>query len=207
MLFAQLFQATGLNDVCDWLGLKSGVLARFGVTPPSKKGLSHANKARSAEFAEKLFWSVLGHLQHASPYFCRRGQGQGPAAAVQCQDPRCGFDGNPSGRQLHGLGKHRRRKVAAEMHLRLDLHSILPSFAIVTTTGQHDNKRAREVCATIQSGEIVVFDKAYVDFEHQLDLEARDVWWVSRFRSETGIVNPKRPQDPKIIWLRRSRKD
>lgn len=30
---------------------------------------------------------------------------------------------------------------------------------------------------------------------------------ISRFRSETGIVNPKRPLDPKIIWLRPSRKD
>jgi hypothetical protein len=34
MLFAQLCHAMGLNDVCDWLRFKSGVLARFGVTPP-----------------------------------------------------------------------------------------------------------------------------------------------------------------------------
>jgi hypothetical protein len=53
--------------------------------------------------------------------------------------------------------KHRRRKAAAKMHLRLDLHSFLSSFAIVDTAGQHDNKRAREVCANIASGEIVVF--------------------------------------------------
>jgi hypothetical protein len=68
-LFAQLSHALGLNDVCDWLRLKSGALSRFGVTPPSKNGLSNANKERNAEFAEKLFWSVLGHLQHASPDF------------------------------------------------------------------------------------------------------------------------------------------
>ncbi len=39
--------------------------------------------------------------------------------------------------------KHRTRKAAAKMHLRLDLRSFLPSFAIVDTAGQHDNKRAR----------------------------------------------------------------
>ena len=72
MLFAQLSHAMGLNDVCDWLRLKSCVLARFGVTPPSGSALSHANKERSAEFAEKLFWSLLGHLQHASPDFGKR---------------------------------------------------------------------------------------------------------------------------------------
>ena len=76
--------------------------------------------------------------------------------------------------------KHRRRKAAAKMHLRLDLHSFLPSFAVVDTAGQHDNKRAREVYATIQAGEIVVFDKAYVDFDHLSDLDARDVSWVTR---------------------------
>lgn len=72
--------------------------------------------------------------------------------------------------------KHRRRKAAAKMHLRLDLHRLLPSFAIVDTASQHDNKRAREVCATIQAGEIVVFDKAYADFEHLSDFDQRGVW-------------------------------
>lgn len=47
----------------------------------------------------------------------------------------------------------------------------MPSFAIVDTAGQHDNKRAREVCANIAAGEIFVFDKAYVDFEHLFDLD------------------------------------
>jgi len=52
--------------------------------------------------------------------------------------------------------KHRRRKAAAKMHLRLDLHSFLPSFAVVNTAKDNDGKRAREVCAGIESGEIVV---------------------------------------------------
>ena len=69
MLFTQLSHAMRLNDVCDWLRLKSSVPTRFGVTPQSRNGLSNANKERSAEFAQKLLWSVLGHLPHASPDF------------------------------------------------------------------------------------------------------------------------------------------
>jgi hypothetical protein len=76
--------------------------------------------------------------------------------------------------------KHRRRKAAAKMHLRLDLHSFLPSFAIVDTAAHHDNRRAREVCAGVCAGEIVVFDKAYVDFFHLSELGGRGVWWVTR---------------------------
>lgn len=180
MLFAQLSHAIGLNDVCDWLRLKSGVLARFGVTPPSRNGLSNANKERSAEFAEKLFWSVLGHLQHASPDFAAGRKGKGLLRRFKVRIHAVDSTVIQLAANCMDWAKHRRRKAAAKMHLRLDLHSFLPSFAIVDTAGQHDNKRAREICATILSGEIVVFDKAYVDFDHLLDLDQRDVWWVTR---------------------------
>ena len=76
--------------------------------------------------------------------------------------------------------KHRRRKAAAKCHLRLDLQSFLPRFAIVDTARQHDNRRARELCAGVQAGEIVIFDKAYVDFGHLADLSMREVFWVTR---------------------------
>ena len=180
MLFAQLSHAMGLNDVCDWLRLKSGVLARFGVTPPSRNGLSNANKDRSAEFAEKLFWSVLGHLQHASPDFAAGRKGKGLLRRFKVRIHAVDSTVIQLVANCMDWAKHRRRKAAAKMHLRLDLHSFLPSFAIVDTAAHHDNKRAREVCATIQSGEIVVFDKAYVDFDHLSDLNARGVWWVTR---------------------------
>lgn len=180
MLFAQLSHAIGLNDVCDWLRLKSGVLARFGVTPPSKNGLSNANMDRSSDFAEKLFWSVLGHLQHASPDFAAGRKGKGLLRRFKVKIHAVDSTVIQLVANCMDWAKHRRRKAAAKMHLRLDLHSFLPSFAIVDTAKQHDNKRAREVCANIAPGEIVVFDKAYVDFEHLFDLDHRGVWWVTR---------------------------
>jgi IS4 transposase len=76
--------------------------------------------------------------------------------------------------------KHRRRKAAAKCHLRLNLQSLLPRFAIVDTARHADAKRAREVCAGLQDGEIVIFDKAYVDLSHLFDLFHRGVCWVSR---------------------------
>ena len=56
----------------------------------------------------------------------------------------------------------------------------MPRFALVDTAGEHDNRRARELCADVQAGEIVIFDKAYVDFAHLADLAMREVWWVTR---------------------------
>lgn len=64
--------------------------------------------------------------------------------------------------------------------MHLNLRGFLPRFGIVDTAREHDNLRARELCAGVKPGEIVIFDKAYVDFEHLADLAARDVFWVSR---------------------------
>ena len=76
--------------------------------------------------------------------------------------------------------KHRRRKAAAKCHLRLDMRSQLPRFAVIDTAKENDAKRAREVCAGIQAGEIALFDRAYVDFGHLFELHERGVFWVTR---------------------------
>jgi hypothetical protein len=73
LLYAQLVHAIGLNDVCDGLRLHSGPLSAIrGATPPSKNGLSHANKERPAEMAEQLFWQTLEHLKSRCATFAGR---------------------------------------------------------------------------------------------------------------------------------------
>ena len=180
MLFAQLAHAIGLNDVCDWLRLKAAALSRFGVSAPSRNALSHANKERDAAFIERLFWSVLNHLQHACPSFAAGRKGKGLLRRFKVRIHAVDSTVIQLVANCMDWAKHRRRKAAAKMHLRLDLHSFLPSYAVVDTAAHHDNKRAWEVCAGIAECEIVVFDKAYVDFQHLAELDRRGVWWVTR---------------------------
>ena len=72
LMYAQLTHSIGLNDVCDALALHSGPLSSLrGATPPTRNTLSHANKVRPAQMAEKLFWAVLEHLGNLSPQFVR----------------------------------------------------------------------------------------------------------------------------------------
>ena len=78
--------------------------------------------------------------------------------------------------------QHRRRKAAAKLHLRLDLQSFLPGYAIVDKAKGHDNQKAWELCSGLKAGEIVIFDMAYVAFAHLWELLRRKVWWVSRVR-------------------------
>lgn len=183
MLYAQLTHAIGLNDVCDSLrhhGAK--LLAIRGAVPPSRNGLSHANKKRNSDMMEALFWKTLEHLQNLSPGF-------GPAATR-------GYSGLPHRfkRAIHAIdsttitlvancmdwAKHRRRKAAAKMHLRLNLQSFLPAIAIIEEASHHDDSHTLSLCEGLQEGEIAVFDKAYVNFAKLFQLTQRGVFWVSR---------------------------
>jgi len=180
LLDAQLTHCIGLNDLCDSLQLHSGPLSTIrGATPPSRNGLSHANRERPATMAEKLFWSQLNHLQQQSPGFAG-GKRRGPAFRFKM--PIHVIDSTTLELVANCMdwAKHRRRKAAAKAHMRLSLQSLLPSFVIVDTAAEHDNKRARELCAELKSGEIALFDKGYVDFSHLRDLDERGVFWVTR---------------------------
>jgi hypothetical protein len=202
LLYGQLTHCLGLNDLCDSLQLHSGPLSTIrGATPPSRNGISHANRERSADLAEKLFWRELEHLQTKSPGFAagrRRGR------AFRFKMPIHIIDSTTLELVANCMdwAQHRRRKAAAKTHLRLNLQSLLPGFVIVDTAAEHDNKRARELCADLKSGEIALFDKGYVDFEHLRDLDQRGVHWVTRAKENMAyqvVQAMPRSQDQKIL--------
>lgn len=202
LLHAQLSHSLGLNDLCDSLQLHSGPLSTLrGATPPSRNGLSHANRQRPAEMGERLFWQVLEHLKKQSPGFAK-GQRRGPAFRFKM--PIHVIDSTTLELVANSMdwAKHRRRKAAAKTHLRLNLQSLLPGFVIVDTAAEHDNIRARELCAGLKEGEIALFDKGYVDFDHLMDLDGRGVCWVTRAKENMACeVVKKMPQskDEKIL--------
>ncbi|MFH1762438.1 MAG: DUF4372 domain-containing protein, partial [bacterium] len=167
MVYAQLSHALSLNDICDSLRHHSGALATVrDAKPPSRNGLSHANRVRNAAMAEALFWETLSAIQKRFPKF---GMGRNY----------CGFPHrfkriinvvDSTTIQLVAncidWAKHRRRKAAAKCHMRLDLQTFLPRFALVKSAASHDSAEAVNLCAGMRAGEIAVFDKAYVDFAH-----------------------------------------
>lgn len=162
MLFAQLSHALSLNDVCDTMRNHAGAVAVVrGASPPSRNGLSHANRERNADMAEALFWETLASLQKQAPNF---GMGRN-YVGVPRRFKRLINVVDSSTIQLVAncmdWAKHRRRKAAAKCHMRLDLQTFLPRFAIVKAGNTHDSKEAEMLCADMRDGEVVVFDKAY----------------------------------------------
>ena len=188
LMYAQLTHSIGLNDVCDALALHSGPLSSLrGATPPNRNTLSHANKVRPAAMAEKLFWAAFDHLGGLAPEFVGGTAGKRFARRFRRTIHLVDSTTIPLIASCMDWARHRRRKAAAKCHLRLDRQSFLLRFAIVDTARPNDAKRAREVCAGVKAGEIVIFDKAYVDFEHLADLTMREVFWVTRAKENLSF--------------------
>jgi len=195
MIFSQVAHSVGLNDVCDALRLNSGPLSAIrGATPPSRNNLSHANEVRDASLAEKLYWEVLEHLRRLNPGIIPGTNGHGVLRRFRRAIYAIDSTVLPLVMRCMDWAKHRRRKAAAKCHMRLDLQSFLPKFAIVGSAGQADAKRAREVCANLSEGEIGIFDRAYLDFGHLEELTQRGVWWVTRAKENLSLsVDTKLP--------------
>jgi len=80
LLYAQLTHAFGLNDVCDALRNHARWLGSIrGATAPARNTLSHANKNRSSDFMEELFWKTLSHLERSASRIRPALQGHPPA--------------------------------------------------------------------------------------------------------------------------------
>lgn len=184
MIFAHISHAMSLNDVCDTLRHHAGALATVrNAQPPSRNGLSHANKVRSSEMAKELFYETLHHLRGHYPKFgrmdtsfklprrIRRVINLVDSTTIQlfanCMD----------------WAKHRRRKAAAKCHMMLDALTFLPRFAVVGSAKSHDAVKGRILCNQLKDGEIVIFDKAYVEFKHLFELMQRGILWVTRAKT------------------------
>lgn len=194
LLFTQLTHALGLNDVCDALRLHSGPLSAIrGAAPPSRNGLSHANKVRPSEMAEQLFWKVLEHLEGLSPAF---GSGRRRSPLHRFKRAVHIIDSTVIQLVANCLdwAGHRRRKAAAKCHVRLDFQSLLPRMVIIDKAKPHDNVYARALCAGVKAGEIVLGDRAYLELQHLLELSERGVFWVVREKENLCFdVIEKRP--------------
>jgi hypothetical protein len=152
--------------------------------------------------AEKLFWGVLDHLRAVQP---RLGTGRvGKGLAQRFRRTIHVVDSTTIQLIASGMNwaKLRRRKAAAKCHLRLDLQSLLPRFAIVDTASDNDYARAREVCAGVRPGKIVLFDRAYIDLAHLFGLLIRGVSWVTRTKEnlQFRVVKKRmhRPAGPNL---------
>ena len=187
LLSAQLAPRIGLDDGGAALALPSGPLSSLrGATPPNRNTLSHANKERPAAMAEALCGAVFEPWGNGSPAFVSGQAGKRFARQFKRTIHLVDSTTIPLIASCMDWANHRRRQAAAKCHLRPDRQSCRPRFAIGDPARHNGARRAREVCAGVTAGEIVILDRAYVHFEPLADRSMREVFWGPRAKENSS---------------------
>jgi len=181
LIYGHASRALSLNDICDALSVHEAEFLRIrNATPPARNTFSNANRTRDPAMAEALYWQMLAHLQTVCPRFTEYGKHAGFIFRLKREIFAIDSTTLPLTLASIDWARHRRRKAAAKCHLRLDIGTFLPTFAVVEDAAHHDSVRADVLCAGMVTGDILLADRAYVDLEFLAGLEARGVFFVLR---------------------------
>jgi hypothetical protein len=187
LIYGHASHALSLNEICDALAVHEAEFLRVrGATSPARNTFSNANRTRDPAVGEALYWQMLKHLQEASPGFTQYGKHAGFIFRLKREI--FAIDSTTLQLTLASIdwARHRRRKAAAKCHMRLNIGTFLPTFAVVEDAAHFDGSRADSLCAGMVAGDVLLADRAYIDFRFLAGLEARGVFFV--LRSKTNMV-------------------
>lgn len=192
LLLGQLAGAFSLNEICDAEQVHRKKLFRIrGILPAKRNTFSNANRTRDPDIAERLYWELYRRLTSSFSEFLRRPH-KGALARFRFRRI-FAVDATVLQLTLNSIdwAKHRKRKAAAKLHMRCDVASRLPSFAVVTSGHVADCRLMAELCANLQAGDVAVFDRACNDFRELFRLEAKGVFFVVRAKNPMRYGVPK----------------
>lgn len=182
LILGHLSHASCLTEICDDADLNKGKLSLVRNSTPGKRNtFSHANRTRPAEVAEEVYWETVRHLGEVSPDFI-------PPRRIKGFLPRFkdrgifAIDSTVIKPALSCIASHpyRSKKAAAKMHTRLPMGSFIPSVVRIEAGSPHDSTMADELTKDMKGGDILLADRAYVDFAFLHNLASRGVFWVLR---------------------------
>lgn len=155
MLFCQLGHAQSLREICDGLASIEGKLVHLGIrVAPKRSTLSYANEHRPWE----LYRDVFGRLYERCKTIA-------PKHPFRFKNPLLSIDATTIDlcAAVFDWALFRRTKGGVKLHMVLDHSGYLPAFAVITEAKKYDVNVARDLA--FPAGAIVVFDRAYNDFQ------------------------------------------
>lgn len=176
MLFCQLGQAHSLREICGGLAATEGRLKHLGLDgAPKRSTLAYANQHRPWQLYQSLFELLLGRCQSFVA-------SQGGGKRFRFRNRLLSLDASviDLSLSLYDWAHFRRAKGAVKLHLLLDHDGYLPQFAVLTDGKTHELNVARNLA--FEPGAVVVFDRAYIDYEWFAELGRRGVYFVTRMK-------------------------
>ena len=182
LILGHLSRASCLTEICDDASLNAGRLRLVrNATPGKRNTFSHANRTRPADVAEEVYWETARKLGAASPGFIPPRRARGFLSRFR-ERGIFAIDSTVIRLALSCIASYpyRSKKAAAKMHTRLPVGSFIPSVVRIEAGKPHDSTMADELTKGMKGGDVLLADRAYVDFAFLHNLTAREVFWVLR---------------------------
>ena len=174
MLFCQLGRAQSLREICDGLASTEGKLSHLGIHAPARSSVAYANAHRPWQLYQSVFYALLERCREVAPKHRFRFKNKLLSMDATTIDLcAASFD----------WAKFRRTKGGVKLHLLLDHDGCLPQFAVITDAKTFDINVARFL--DFPAASILVFDRAYNDFQWFDDLTTRGIFYVTRMKDRT----------------------
>ena len=200
MLFSHISGADSLREITQGMAMQGGNLSHMGIErTPTKSTLAYANEHRPWQIYKDMFESMVAEIQ---PKISRKSKPRGYKGKLFSVDSTT-IDLCLS---VFPWAKFHHKKGAVKIHTLLDHDGLLPVFADATTGRVHDSKAFRAMFHDhphlFPSGSVVAMDRAYVDYELFGEMTKRDVWFVTRLKSNAVfkvVETYTPPQNSSII--------
>lgn len=174
MLFGQLAGQDSLRGIEAGLATQGRHLYHLGVTPMSRSSLAYANAKRPASLFEDLFVLMLSKCATIAPR--HKFRFKNPLYSIDASLIRLCLS-------LFDWAKFRKTKGAVKLHVKFNHAGYIPNFALLTTGKVHESQIAPKI--PLDSGDVVVMDRGYLDYDYLQTLETKGVFFVTRLKSNS----------------------
>jgi putative transposase len=171
MLFGQWSARKSLRDVVFSINRQARKLYHLGLSKVSRSTLSDANKLRPAVIFEKTYYKLYERL---SAELEPQPQKAPPIRIIDATTiDLCAA--------VFPWAKFRTRKGAIKLHTVLT--GLLPQCVLVTDGKTHDRQAIQDL--RFQPGDLLIFDRAYLDYAWLYQLHQDGVWFVTRLKTNS----------------------
>lgn len=196
LLYAQATGKDSLREIETGFSLHNESWYHLGVNTAARSSLSYANNNRSYEIFEKLFYSLLEQSKKITPN-----------RTFAFANPLYSFDSTTVQLCLNifNWAKFRTTKGALKLHALLNNRTTIPEVVIVTEGNISDIKAIKSVnLETLEKESILVFDRAYIDYDWWKKLDQNHIYFVSRTKISQNIFvigqhNPNELKEKSIL--------
>jgi hypothetical protein len=185
MLFGQLTGQHGLRGIEQGMNSQRNSLYHLGVPNDGRavkrSTLSYANNHRSPDLFKAVFEKILGEAQKL-----KTGHG------FKFKNLLFSIDSTIIDLclTLFPWADFRKGKAGIKLTVKLDHQGKIPCFLVESAAREHDAKQIRNV--PVNAGDVLVFDRGYVDYAYFKLLCGLKAWFVTRLKKNAQFKRVKK---------------